>query len=305
MYIFGNNIFHKKQNGWEEHVNNTVFYYNEVYKDEDFILLEDKSRNIDLKLWYKTNNCKVEISEQNKCFKLLYSNGKYSDAVIPKIYDIKKFNVTPKFLRGEKSIGIVSLATPNMKSMTDLSFKNHMFYAKKHKYSYICYEDTLVDFKYVTWNKVYVLQQLIESFEYIYWIDADAIFTNMDITLECIIEQNPDKYLHVCDDIGGWKLNTGSMIWKNHPWCKTIIEEWCAMEKIPHNQGAEQQQLINLLKKNDPVCKYWHVYNRRLFNAHPKDHQAGDFVLHMMGLSGKERIETFKQWNCRLNVQIV
>lgn len=305
MYIFGNNIFYKKQDSWEEHINDSIFYYKEAYKDKDFILLEDTGRKIHLKLWYDPNDCKIEISINNECFKLLYKNGKYSDTPLPKVYNIKKFDVTPKFRRGEKSIAIVSLATPNMKEMTDLSFINHIHYAKKHNYNYIFYDNTLVDFKYVTWNKVYVLMELINSFEYIFWIDADAIFTNMDITLESIIEKNPNKSLHVCDDIGGWKLNTGAMIWKNNKWSKDVIQQWASMEKIPHNQGAEQQQLINFLINHDKSRKNWHVYNRRLFNAHPKDHQNGDFILHMMGLSGKQRIKTFTEWNSKLNIQAI
>jgi hypothetical protein len=133
-------------------------------------------------------------------------------------------------------------------------------------------------------------------------MDADAIFTNLDVTLESIIEKNKSKHLWVCDDIGGWRLNTGVMIWENHEWCTKVIEDWSAMEKIPHNQGAEQQQLINYLQKHDNTCENWHVYNRRLFNTHPKEHKDGDFILHMMGLSGEERIETFTSWNNKLGI---
>ena len=92
------------------------------------------------------------------------------------------------------------------------------------------------------------------------------------------------------------------MIWENHDWSKKVIEDWSLMEKIPHNQGAEQQQLINYLRNHDNNCEYWHVFNRHLFNTHPKEHKKDDFVLHMMGLSGEERISTFTKWNKSLGV---
>ena len=303
MYTFGSNVFHKKNDVWEEHINDTIFYYNELYKDSDIYILEDSGRNIQLKLWYKNpRKCLLEMSIEGKGFKSLYTNGVYSNKPCPKVYNINKYQQTPQITRGTKPIAIVALATPNMKSMTDLSFANHKFYAEKHGYNYICYSDSMVDLKYVTWNKVYVLLNYINSFKYVVWIDADAIITNMDISIESVIAKQESKHLHVCDDIGNWRLNTGVMIWENCEWSKQVLEDWAAMEKIPHNQGAEQQQLINYLRKKDNECVHWHVHNRRLFNAHPKEHCEGDFILHMMGLSGAERIKTFTKWNKHLGV---
>ena len=146
----------------------------------------------------------------------------------------------------------------------------------------------MVDVNYVTWNKVYALQKHLSDFEYLIWIDSDAIITNMNIKIEDIIKREPDKKLYVCDDIGGWRLNTGVMIWKNDKWSHKIIQEWSEMEKIKHNQGAEQQQLIHLLKKEDDKCINWHVFNRKVFNTHPKEH--------------KGRIKIFKYWNTQLKV---
>jgi hypothetical protein len=303
MYSFGKNIFYKKANGWEEHVENTIFYYKELYSDNDVSVFEDTGRKMQLKLQHiNPQDCTIELSNSDGPFTVLYKNGRYSDKQCPKVYDIKKFTHTPSITRGKKQIAIVALATPNMKAMTDISFKNHKHYALKHDYNYLCYYDSLVDIRYVTWNKVFVIQDLLKSFKYVMWIDADAIFTNMNVTLESIIERNANKHLWVCDDIGGWRLNTGVMIWENNAWSHKVLEEWASMEKIPHNQGAEQQQLINYLAKHDDACKHWHVYNRHLFNTHPKEHKDGDFILHMMGLSGEERIKTFSEWNHKLKV---
>lgn len=303
MFTFGNNVFYKKGNIWEEHIENTIFYYKELYSDDQLSIFEDSGRKMQLKLFHKDlDNCKVELSVGNGDFSLLYSKGVYSDKPCPKIFDIKQKNQTPSITRGKKQIAIVSLATENMRAMTDISFKNHKYYAQKYDYNYLCYFDTMVDLRFVTWNKVFVIKELLHSFKYVMWIDADAIFTNMDITLESIIEKEPEKHLWVCDDIGGWRLNTGVMIWENHDWSKKVIEDWSLMEKIPHNQGAEQQQLINYLRNHDNNCVNWHVFNRHLFNTHPKEHKKDDFVLHMMGLSGEERISTFTKWNKSLGV---
>lgn len=304
MYTFGKNVFFRKPNiGWEEHVENTIFYYKDLYEDEEVFIFEDKGRKTQLKLWHRNpKSCKIEVSNGNNKFTQLYTNGVYSNTPCPKVYHIYKNDVQPNITKGEKNIAIVALATPNMKSMTDVSFLNHKYYAQKYNYNYLSFNDTIVDLRYVTWNKVFVLKQYLKKYDYVMWIDADAIFTNLEITIESIVQKNPDKYLWVCDDIGGWRLNTGVMIWKNSDWSLKVLEEWSTMEKIPHNQGAEQQQLINYLTKNDNNCCNWHVYNRRLFNTHPKEHKKGDFILHMMGLSGEERIKVFNKWNKLLGI---
>ena len=51
MYTFGNNVFYKKPNLiWEEHINETIFYYKEIYTDESLSIIEDSGRGIKLKI---------------------------------------------------------------------------------------------------------------------------------------------------------------------------------------------------------------------------------------------------------------
>ena len=43
--------------------------------------------------------------------------------------------------------------------------------------------------------------------------------------------------LIVCDDIGGWELNTGVMLWRNTDWSRQTLENLWAMEHLPHMRG--------------------------------------------------------------------
>lgn len=304
IYIFGLSEFHKKSyDDWHEinTMNESVcFKYKEIYHDNDLKVLEDKNRDIQLKLYTNPKEIKVLISTGMNEFGKLYSNGSIKKE---QTFDILKHNIEPQVqTKGSKKIALMALATPNMREMTNVSYANHKHYAKKFDYSYFTYFDSMVDINFVTWNKVFALKKHLQEYDYLIWIDADAIITNMNISIESIIEKQPNKSLYVCDDIGGWRLNTGVMIWKNTEWSQNIIEKWTKMEKLKHNQGAEQQQLIHLLRKEDNNCSNWHVFNRHEFNTHPKEHKGGDFILHMMGLSGHERIKTFKYWNSQLKV---
>lgn len=295
---FERNVLSKNGCVWNESVHEEInFKYNEIYHDENVTIIEDDTRMILLKIYHANEtSCCVEISIGDDEFKLLYKNGRIVQI------NIEEKNVKPiTEYNGCSKIAIVCLATSNMKDMTAVSRKNHTFYAKKHNYTYLFYPDSIVQQNYVTWNKVFVLKEVLENFDYVMWIDADAIFTNTDITIESILAVK-NKNMHICDDIGGWRVNTGVMIWKNDPWSLKTVADWSQMIKIPHSQGAEQAQLIEYLRKNDPECENWCLHPRKTFNSHPKEHNKGDFVLHMMGLSGEERIETFLKWNTMLHV---
>jgi hypothetical protein len=63
------------------------------------------------------------------------------------------------------------------------------------------------------------------------------------------------------------------------------------MNHITHDKGAEQSQLIELLKTQNP--HHFKIFPRKCFNQHPKEYITGDFILHMMGMSCAERIQRF------------
>ena len=186
----------------------------------------------------------------------------------------------------------MTLGTKNIKDVTIHSLQNQIHYATKHGYSFIAYDDTMVPFDIVTWNKVFVIQKHLDNFEWVMWIDSDAIFTNMNITINEIIK-SCDKDMIIADDIGGWKMNTGVMFWKNTDWSKNILNKWCNMRKISHAQGAEQQQLIHLLENESN----FEIKKRNLFNSHPDEHKSSDFILHMMGKSSEERKNKFIEFS--------
>ena len=58
-------------------------------------------------------------------------------------------------------------------------------------------------------------------------------------------------------------------------------------------QGAEQAQLIKLLRREDPKKFRHHIFDQRVFNAHPNVHTQDMFIIHMMGLPERDRITYF------------
>ena len=205
--------------------------------------------------------------------------------------------------KGKGTIAMVTACSPNMRDTADLSVKINTAYAKPRGYSFYEYTDVMVPRRMVTWNKVQVLLKMLEgngevmeAHERIMWVDTDAVVTNFSISLESIIAEQPGKSLLLCDDIGGWALNTGVMLWRNDEWSRETLRELWDMEHIPHMRGAEQQQLINLLERKDKEKRHHWIFPEQKFNTHPRVHNDTLFMIHMMGMSGDARIRKFEEY---------
>jgi GR25 family glycosyltransferase involved in LPS biosynthesis len=272
-------ILEKRPNSLMEQPNNLT--YQKIEENEKEWIFKDSLRNLNLKL--QKHNFDVWLQWEKVDWFKFKGPGK-----ILKIHtaDLLKPVITP----GKNRIAIITLGTSNLQEMLIHSRKNQKFYAQKHGYHFIEYNDTLIESSIVTWNKVYVLDRHLSDFDWILWIDADAVFANLEITLESIINNRQgDYHLLACDDIGGWRLNSGVLFFKNSEWSKNLIAAWKSMKHLTHDKGAEQAQLIELLK--DKQC--FKIFPRKCFNQHPKEFLEGDFILHMMGMSNTERIKRF------------
>jgi len=197
---------------------------------------------------------------------------------------------------------IVSLRTPNTAGWAQYAAVNQLAYAHNNSHSFYLYTDLVVVEDIPHWNKVRVLMHLLPKHDYVVWVDSDAIFTNPSKTFDSYLTSYPDKSLIICNDIGGWQLNTGVMILRNTNWMRGVLKILWEMDHIPHSKAAEQSSLIQLLALNDPQQKNWQLLDQKEFNSHPKVHDENDFILHMMGMSGEERQKTFDYWNKKTSV---
>jgi len=286
MYLeFDTTWFSKiADNKWIE---NNVYAFEEMKCDSTYFTIYDKSRELTLQL--AIDGSKVLYND-----KVLYSNNsknKRTRIIKPIVHD-----------PGNK-YAIVMLYTKNFSHVCCHSEANIVAYCKRHKHTCYIYRDTMTD-DHPTWNKPLVLADNLHNHEYIMWIDSDAIFTNFSTKLEEVIAKQPNKDLLLCDDIGGWKFNAGVQIWKNSEWSREMLKKWWNMEHVGHLQGGDQVQLIDLTSKQDPKYEKHHIFKQTEFNCHPQVHKEGMYIIHMMGMSGEERIKTFKYWNSKNNINI-
>lgn len=138
----------------------------------------------------------------------------------------------------------------------DLSSTNHLTYSNKNGYTYINY--TVKDSEYLewhpTWIKIDLLRKLLPLFEYVVWIDADAVFVNQDIKIEELIEEGIDLVIPKSepDQFNGGTMWTNTMtnfmIWKNSDWSLKILNSlWENPNNFRFDFFHEQSRLDQLL----------------------------------------------------------
>lgn len=186
-----------------------------------------------------------------------------------------------------------------------LSFYNRREYVTHHQCRYQLRDNFTDTFEAVTsqgvtpaWVKISILLEELEREEYdwIFWIDPDALFTNMDIHLEQLVD---DRYsLLITKDVNS--LNAGVCMLKVDDWSRRYMRE--VHSKMSKGR-SEQDWMITLLKdptfesdkhvKYLPQCSfnsYW------LVSEEYAKYRPGDFVIHWPGEKYSDPVVFMKWW---------
>lgn len=150
----------------------------------------------------------------------------------------------------------VSYAGKNPPYM-DLSTKINKSYCDKWGYDFKIINHKVAKIPYY-WLRVQDLLNLLETtdYEYICYMDVDAVFYNHDLSVENIVdhiekETNITYDMFIGNDITDGKiLNSGVFFIKNTQWSKDFIKRWL------RNCVNEEGTLVN-------VCKPWKLINNK------------------------------------------
>jgi len=176
-----------------------------------------------------------------------------------------------------KHIGIITSYTNHIRwdnygkcDYGDFASLNHHEYANKHGYSYIkkiVNNDDYQDW-HPTWIKIDVLKTYLPLFEYLVWIDADAVFYNQDLKIEDLIDDNVDLVIPKLevDRVSGnvWThTTTGFMIWKNSEWSFNILNLlWNEPNQFRFEFFHEQTRLDELIYDKLQISGGENILNR-------------------------------------------
>ncbi|PWU06878.1 MAG: hypothetical protein C5B47_06930 [Verrucomicrobia bacterium] len=202
-------------------------------------------------------------------------------------------------------IAIVHAFSENLQNLADVTFPNHVEYASKH--GYVVKTKEIVYPWDSPWEKIQIIQEVLAdpNIRKVLWIDADAIFTNMELPLT---QHLPDgKIVITCDAFGP---NAGILWLTNCPEVRRLLQAVTMVRPMFRASPWNEQTALRHLFLHPPYDKlvtyveqrqmnaYFCEYSPSLLGPPPNDigkWQPGDFILHRPGIDNKVRIKDFKK----------
>ena len=154
----------------------------------------------------------------------------------------------------------------------DFASLNHHEYSNKHGYSYIkeIVKNDYYSNWHQTWIKIDVLKKYLPLYDYVVWVDADAVFVNQDIKIEDLINDGVDLVIPKLemDRVSGnmWThTTTGFMIWKNSEWSNNMLNTlWSEPKDYRFTFFHEQSRLDELIYDKFTVQGGENILNKNI-----------------------------------------
>lgn len=207
-------------------------------------------------------------------------------------------------------IAVVSYATKNREWLYSITNPVKQAYCFKHGYDFLFSTENLLPDRHPSWGKLMVVRQVLPRYDWVMWIDDDAMFANFEVDLETIIQfaqkMRPRKQVAAifANDMEG--INAGVFLVRNCVESMRIFDLWCdqATYKKFANASNWEQAVFNALYNDvQSVRDGTFLVDMRTMNSFsswmrpdvkPGFHEyvVGDFVLHMCGLMRPKRDST-------------
>ena len=248
---------------------------------------------------YLNNKCleyKRKIKEINSSFVNSGSANVDSDFVDASIERFEKYN-----------IGVISGYYPGRRFNSNI---NHFLYCERNSFTYIDHSyPGLYSSKYM--RKIESILKNLDRFEWVFWIDDDAYFTNFDISLTEFIPDNEHTELVICRSPQHksifTKFSSGSFLIKNTEKTKRFlfkvlvsdlkeIKEWWT-EDLGYFTKGDQDAFVYLTEMDDmfkgDFCK---VLDNSNFNSRPEEYVENlseNLLVHFTGKDKHKELEDF------------
>lgn len=192
---------------------------------------------------------------------------------------------------------------------------NHQAYADQHGYTYIF---DIAPTKHATYfAKIDKIAKFLEFFDWVFWVDDDAFFTDFNQKLEDVISQYPQPDFIFCKspiNKENWThISSGNFFIKNSPIAHKFlaelhnvdierVEKWWDPKRFGVFTRGDQDAIVYLLHMQRPVPEYtildFNRFNNRPF--HYKDDLGEHFIVHFTGGNKRGQVQEFAK---RFDVQ--
>lgn len=199
-----------------------------------------------------------------------------------------------------KRIGVVSWSN----QLRTYSSLNHAIYCRRHGYTYLYDTAPILDPFNIYYGKIIKVLKFLEMFDWVFWIDDDAFFTNPGVSLEQLLEEaDPgDADLVICSspiNQGQFTyVSSGQFFLRNTGTARDFLEAVLAVprdelsrnwdkEKYGIYTQGDQDAIIHLLDRDARFSeKFAQIVDYSVFNCRPfhySERLDEHFLVHFTG----------------------
>ncbi|CAG8603709.1 15198_t:CDS:2 [Acaulospora morrowiae] len=141
------------------------------------------------------------------------------------------------------------------------------------------------------WGKIDALEKVLPHYDWLFWIDMDAIIANPAVTIEDLLEKFSgivggkenfnDINLIVARPEGDPSINAGVFLMRNSDWSRQFLRDVQKQKNYFNFRMYEQRAMWNMVRKPKYRSGTLLLDNDdHTFNTFPHLYHPGDFVIH-------------------------
>jgi hypothetical protein len=123
-------------------------------------------------------------------------------------------------------------------------------YAELHGYDLRLANELVAPERPPAWSKIALVRELLERYDEVLWVDADAIFLDISKDIADLVRRGKDLYLveHVYDQDESWRsANTGVFLVRSTRWARKFLDRVWAAEQYVDHPWWENAAVLDLL----------------------------------------------------------
>jgi hypothetical protein len=164
---------------------------------------------------------------------------------------------------------IATSYTADFRDIGDYAAMSIRAYAARHRADAFIEPTLVFDERPPAWHRVRLIPTLFDcGYEFVLWVDADAVFLRYDVDVRSVIKARKDLYLveHAIPEQE--KLvrvpNTGVMLLRNSEWTRAFLDRIWRMAEYAEHKWWENAAVVKALGYHSLLDEGDDVYNHDL-----------------------------------------
>ncbi|KAI8372828.1 galactosyl transferase GMA12/MNN10 family-domain-containing protein [Radiomyces spectabilis] len=186
-----------------------------------------------------------------------------------------------------------------MEPSATLAAKNKRDYALKHGYSFVARSSEFAlererGERKTVWGKIDVIEKVLPKYDWVFWMDMDAVIMNQDRSLAEIFDNVRNRYedgkeafdrdvdFIIARPGRDPMINAGVFLMRNTPWSMQFLRRVQGVtEWFNKGPSYEQGAMWQMMQEPDIKARTFLLdRDDHTFNTFPRVYQPGDFVVH-------------------------